>query len=72
MAELIRRRIVQEHHYRYGSPRTKEKLRRDQGKRVSRKKAARLMREYGLNAWGRRKFIPGPDRITGYRSAKTS
>jgi transposase InsO family protein len=36
----------------------REALRRDYGKRVSRKKAARLTRENGLNARGRRKFIP--------------
>jgi transposase InsO family protein len=36
----------------------KEALRRDYGKRVSLKKAARLMRENGLNARRRRKFIP--------------
>jgi transposase InsO family protein len=33
-------------------------LRRDYGKRVSRKKVARLMRENGLNARRKRKFIP--------------
>jgi hypothetical protein len=36
----------------------RETLRRDYGKQVSRKKAARLMRENGLNARRRRKFIP--------------
>jgi hypothetical protein len=35
-------RLIQEqHHYRYGSPRVREALRRDYGKRVSRKKVAR-------------------------------
>ncbi|MDR0629517.1 MAG: IS3 family transposase, partial [Treponema sp.] len=48
---------------RYGSPRVREPLRRDYGKRVCRKKVAvaaslPLMREHGLNARGRRKFIP--------------
>jgi putative transposase len=36
----------------------RETLRRDYGRQVSRKKAARLMRENGLIARGRRKFIP--------------
>jgi transposase InsO family protein len=36
----------------------RETLRRDWGKLVSRKKAARLTRENGLNARRRRKFIP--------------
>jgi transposase InsO family protein len=36
----------------------RETLRQDYGKQVSRKKVARLMRENGLNARGRRKFIP--------------
>jgi transposase InsO family protein len=57
LIDLIRR-IQEQHHYRYGSPRAREALRRDYGKRVSRKKAARLMREKGLNAHRRRKFIP--------------
>jgi transposase InsO family protein len=52
------REIVVNHHRRYGSPRVREALRRDYGKRVSRKKVARLMREHGLNARRRRKFIP--------------
>ncbi|MDR0628474.1 MAG: IS3 family transposase, partial [Treponema sp.] len=48
---------------RYGSPRVREPLRRDYGKRVCRKKVAvaaslPLMREHGLNVRGRRKFIP--------------
>jgi transposase InsO family protein len=51
-------RIQEQHHYRYGSPRVGEALGRDHGKRVSRKKAARLMREIGLNARGRRKVVP--------------
>jgi transposase InsO family protein len=57
LVDLIRRRQEQ-HHYRYGSPRVRETLRRDYGRRVSRKKVARLMRENGLNARHRRKFIP--------------
>jgi transposase InsO family protein len=50
------RRIQERHHCRY--PRVREALRRDYGKRASRKKAARLTRENGLSARGRRKFIP--------------
>jgi transposase InsO family protein len=57
LVELIRL-IVQRHHRRYGSPRVREALRRDYGKRVSRKKVARLPRENGLNARQRRKCIP--------------
>jgi hypothetical protein len=49
LAELIWK-IVLKHHYRYGSPRVRETLRRDYGKRVSRKKVAALMRKHGLNA----------------------
>jgi transposase InsO family protein len=53
-AELVRliREIVEQQRYRYGSPRVRETLRRDYGKRVSGKKVARLMREHGLNARG--------------------
>jgi transposase InsO family protein len=54
--DLIRR-IQEQHHYRYGSPRVREVLRRDYDRRVSLKKVARMMRENGLNARGRRKFI---------------
>jgi transposase InsO family protein len=58
-AELVSfiREIPSTHHRRYGSPRVRGELRRVYGKRVSRKKAARLMREQGLNARQRRKFI---------------
>jgi transposase InsO family protein len=51
-------KIVNLHHYRYGSPRVREELRNTYGKRVSLKKVARLMRENGLNARRRGKFIP--------------
>ena len=62
-AELIRliREIVLRHHRRYGSPRVRQELRTVYGKRVSLKKVARLMRENGLNARRRRKFIPTTD-----------
>jgi transposase InsO family protein len=59
-AELIRQ-IQKDHRYRYGVPRVREELRRGYGKRVSRKKAASLMRENGLNARGKRKFSPPTD-----------
>jgi transposase InsO family protein len=59
-AELVRliREIVERHHQRYGILRVREELRGVYGKQVSRKKVARLMRENGLNARRRRKFIP--------------
>jgi hypothetical protein len=41
LADLIRL-IQEQHHYRYGSPLVREALRRDYGRRVSRKRAARL------------------------------
>jgi transposase InsO family protein len=50
-------RIQERHHYRYGRERVREELCRNHGKRVSLKKAARLMGENGLNARRRRKFI---------------
>jgi transposase InsO family protein len=52
------RGIVKEHHFRYGSPRVRRELQAKHGRRVSLKKVARLMRENGLNARRRRKFIP--------------
>ncbi len=62
-AELIRliREIVIKHHRRYGSPRVRQELRNKYGKRVSLKKVARLMRENGLNARRRGKYIPTTD-----------
>jgi transposase InsO family protein len=58
-AELVSliRSIVEQHHYRYGSPRVREALWKDHGKRASLKRVARLMREHGLNARKRRKRI---------------
>jgi transposase InsO family protein len=52
------RQIVNKHHRRYGSPRIQVELRTVYGKRVSLKKIARLLRENGLNARKRRKYIP--------------
>jgi len=62
-AELIRliREIVTRHHRRYGSPRVRRELRDVYGKRVSLKKVARLMRENGLNARRKRRYIPTTD-----------
>jgi transposase InsO family protein len=57
LLDLIRI-IVQQHQGRYGSPRVRETLRQDYGKRVSLKKLAHLMRKNGLNARRRGKFIP--------------
>ena len=67
-AELIRLiwEIVTRHHRRYGSPRVRQELRRVYGKRVSLKKVARLMRENGLNARRRRKYIPTTDSKHGF------
>jgi transposase InsO family protein len=45
------------HHNRCGNPRVREELRRQYGKGVSRKKAARLMRKNGLNPRARRKRV---------------
>jgi transposase InsO family protein len=57
--ELTRliRKIVQEHHYRYGSPRVREELLKKYGKRVSVKKVAVLMRENNLNARRKGRFV---------------
>jgi transposase InsO family protein len=63
--DLIRR-IQGRHRYRYGSPRVREALRRDYGTQVSCKKAARLMRENGLTARRRRKFIPTTNSNHGF------
>jgi transposase InsO family protein len=60
VVELIQG-IQKEHYGRYGVPRVREELRNKYGKRVSRKKVAALMREHGLNARRRRKFIPTTD-----------
>jgi transposase InsO family protein len=58
--ELVRliRRIQEKHHNRYGSLRVREELLSRWGKRVSHKKVAWLMRENGIHAQGRRKYIP--------------
>ena len=62
-AELIEliRKIVFKHHRRYGSPRVRKELWVKHGISVSRKKVARLLREHGLNARRKRKYIPTTD-----------
>ena len=62
-AELLRLilEIVTKHNRRYGSPRVRRELRNVYGIRVSLKKVARLMRENGLNARIKRRFIPTTD-----------
>jgi putative transposase len=67
-AELLRliREITAKHHRRYGSPRVHRELRDVYGRRVSLKKIAHLMRENGLNAKRRRKFIPTTDSKHGF------
>jgi transposase InsO family protein len=60
LLELIKD-IVKKHHYRYGSPRVRRELLVKHGKRVSVKRVARLMRENGLNARRKGKYIPTTD-----------
>ena len=60
LVSLIRK-IVEENSRRYGSPRVRRDLRNVYGIRVSLKKVARLMRENGLNARRRRKYIRTTD-----------
>ena len=62
-AELINliREIVLTHHRRYGIVRVRKDLSTKHGITISRKKMARLMRENGLNARLRRKYIPTTD-----------
>jgi len=60
LIDLIRE-IVLRHHRRYGIDRVRKELWVKHGINVSRKKVARLMRENGLNARRKRKFIPTTD-----------
>jgi transposase InsO family protein len=62
-AELLclMREIAKKHCRRYGILRMRQELCNAYGKRVSRKKVARLMRENGLNARRKGRFIPTTD-----------
>ena len=60
LVELIRG-IALRHRRRYGILRVREELRVKHGISASRKKVARLMRENGLNARRKRKYIPTTD-----------
>ena len=57
--ELLRliRKIVAKHCRRYGIIRVRKELFNKYGKRVSRKKVAKMMRENGLNARQRKKHV---------------
>jgi len=65
LLELIKE-IIARHLRRYGSPRVRKELQKAHGIRVSRKKVARLMRENGLNARRRKKFIKTTDSKHGF------
>jgi transposase InsO family protein len=65
------RELQRRHHNRYGSPRVLEALWKEYGERASLKKVAALLRENGLNARIRRRFIPTTN-CTGFRYAATS
>ncbi len=54
---VLIKQIVEDHHHRYGSPRVHKELRDTYGQKAGRKRVARLMRENGLNARRRRKYI---------------
>ena len=53
--------IFYDHLRRYGSPRVWEELRDKHGRRVGRKRVERLMKEHGLHARRRRKFVVTTD-----------
>jgi len=67
-AELVRliKEIVFRHNYRYGNPRVKKELLKKYGICVSRKKVARLLRKYGLNARRMRKYTTTTDSKHSY------
>jgi transposase InsO family protein len=60
LIDLIRE-IALKHHRRYGILRVRKELWVKHGISISRKKTAKLMRENGLNARRRRKYIPTTD-----------
>jgi len=64
--ELIKQ-IFYRHHRRYGSPRVWVELRESYGRGVSRKRVERLMREAGLRARLRRKWVKTTDSRHGLR-----
>jgi transposase InsO family protein len=68
LLDLIRD-IFEAHRKRYGSPRIWEELRDTHGRRVSRKRVERLMRENGLQARRRRKFVATTDSSHGLSEA---
>ena len=55
------REIVKNHYQRYGIIRVRKELFNKYGKRVSRKKVAQLMRENGLNARQKKKYVKTTD-----------
>jgi len=57
LIEVIRE-IAEKHHRRYGILRVRKELWIKHGINISRKKVAKLMRENGLNARRRKKYIP--------------
>jgi transposase InsO family protein len=58
---ILIREIVKNHHRRYGILRVRKELLNKYGKRVSRKKVTRLMRENGLNARRKKKYAKTTD-----------
>ena len=57
LLELIGKIFWEEHQQRYGSPRVWEELREQYGRKVSRKRVERIMRENGLISRRRKKFV---------------
>jgi transposase InsO family protein len=67
LAAILRKLCEEEHHYRYGWRRVQAELLDTYGVRVNHKKLVKLMRKYGLNARGRRKFIPTTNSNHGFK-----
>jgi putative transposase len=59
------RQVFEDHQERYGSPRIQVEL-RDQGRSISRKRVARLMREAGLTARRKRRRVVTTKRDTSH------
>jgi transposase InsO family protein len=68
LIELIRK-IFEAHRGRYGSPRVWEELKGTHGLKISRKRVERLMREHGLQARRRRKYVVTTDSGHGLEAA---